>query len=122
MSLGSATALATVLSGMLALLAVVIWPGFLERHLSLDWRIGNVRAAAYALQAAFAATAVVVAVARRWIGAHVARGCTSPRTWAFPLITCAASALGTLVLLEGACRVLDLPVRFRVPAAASVAA
>src|SRR5689334_1290073 len=58
---GSATALATLLSGMLALLAVVIWPGFLERHISLDWRIGSVRTAAYVLQAAFAATAVVVA-------------------------------------------------------------
>jgi len=122
MSSGSATALATLLSGMLALLAVVIWPGFLERHISLDWRIGSVRTAAYVLQAAFAATAVVVAIARRRIGARVARWCTSPRTWGFALVTCAASVLGTLALLEGTCRVLDLPVRFRVPAAASVAA
>ena len=114
--------LATLVSGVLLLLSVLAWPGFLERHMSLEWRLGNVRPAAYVLQAALAGAATLAAVFRRSLGARFDLLSPSPRALVFPLLTFTGSLVMTLAVLETACRLLDLPERFRVAPPANVAA
>src|SRR5215471_12494548 len=66
------TALATVLAALLLLLSFLVWPPFLERHVSLDWRLGNMRPAAYLLLAMLAGGAILAVVCRRSLGARFA--------------------------------------------------
>jgi hypothetical protein len=116
------TALATVLAALLLLLSFLVWPPFLERHVSLDWRLGNMRPAAYLLQATLAGGAILAVVCRRSLGARFVVRFHSPRTFVFALLTVTSAVIVTLVALEITCRLLDLPERFRVPLAANVAA
>jgi hypothetical protein len=116
------SAAGTALAALLLLVSIVVWPPFLERHVSLDWRLGNVRPAAHILQAALAGGALLAAVFRRSLGDRFAVLFPSPRVFVFALLAVTGASAVTLSVLETACRLLDLPERFRVPPAANVAA
>lgn len=90
--------------------------------MSLEWRIGDVRPAAYVLQALLAGAAVSTGLFRQSIGTRFALIFPSPRVFGFALL---ASTVGLVVALGGletACRLLDLPGRFRAPRSGDVAA
>src|SRR5258706_2654544 len=116
------SAAGTALAALLLLVSIVVWPPFLERHVSLDWRLGNVRPAAHILQGALAGGALLAAVFRRSLGDRFAVLFPSPRVFVFALLAVTGASAVTLSVLETACRLLDLPERFRVPPAANVAA
>jgi len=116
------TVLATILSGVLLLVCVLVWPGFLERRLSLEWRLGNIRPALHVLQAVLAGAALLTGLFRRSIGARFALLFPSPRAFVLVLLASTFGLVAALGALEMACRLLDLPGRFRVPPPGDVAA
>jgi hypothetical protein len=116
------TLVPTLLCCFLLALSFLVWPGFLERHISLEWRLGNMRLPAYALQALLAGAAAVTWLLRRPISSR----CVAvwPLRWRcfLALVTATMSLTVTLGAVETACRLLDLPVRFRAARAEYVTA
>jgi hypothetical protein len=115
------------LSGMLLpflllALSLLVSPRFLESHISLEWRLGNIRGPAYALQALLVGAAAVSMLLRRRISARLATIFPSRRQLVLALVTGTMSVMLTLGVVETACRLLDVPVRYRVPRAEDVMA
>jgi hypothetical protein len=80
------------------------------------------RRPAYALQVLLVGGALAVALARRPIGARFAARLPMRKHVLFALTTVTLSLAGTLGALEIACRILDVPVRFRAARAEHVVA
>jgi hypothetical protein len=89
-------------------LTILLWPGFLERVISLDWQVGNVRPVVYGLQGLFAAVAVGSLRAQRWINAFFVA--EFPRK---ELILAIGFFFLSLGAVEIACRWLDIPFKRR---------
>ena len=104
---------ATLLSFFLLTLSFLVWPGFLEHQLSLEWKLGNMRLPAYALQTLLAGAAAVTWLLRQPINLHCAAVFPSRKHCFFALVTATMSLAVTLGALEIACRLLDLPAQFR---------
>jgi len=112
----------TLLPFLLLALSLLVSPRFLEHHISLEWRLGNIRWPAYVLQALLVGAAAVSMLFRRRISARLATIFPSRRQLVLALVTGTMSVMLTLVVFEAACRLLDVPVRYRVPRAEDVTA
>src|SRR4029077_5657904 len=62
----------TLLPFLLLALSLLVSPRFLEHHISLEWRLGNIRGPAYVLQALLVGAAAASMLFRRGIGARLA--------------------------------------------------
>jgi hypothetical protein len=113
---------AMLLCVLLLALSFLVWPGFLERQISLEWRLGNMRLPAYTLQALLAGAAAVTGLLRRPINSRCVAMFPSRKHFFFALVAATMSLAVTLAALESACRLLDLPVRFRTARAEHVIA
>jgi hypothetical protein len=113
---------ATLLCVFLLALSFLVWPGFLEHQIALDWKLGNMRLSAYVLQALFAGAAVVTGLLRRPINSRCVGMFPSRKHFFFALVAATMSLAVTLAALESACRLLDLPVQFRMARAEHVTA
>jgi len=111
---------AVILCSVLLGLSLLVWPHFLERWISLEWRVGDVRLAAYAVQALVVSAAVAVAVWRQQINTRVMAMFPSRRHAVFALVTTTLSLALAAAAAELICRLFDLPVRMRMPPAERV--
>ena len=112
----------TLMAFLLLALCLLISPRFLEHYISLEWRLGNIRGPAYVLQALLVGAAAVTMLFRRGISARLATIFPSRRHIVLALVTSTLSVMLTLGVAEIAFRLLDLPVRYRVPRAEDVTA
>src|SRR4029450_1567817 len=86
------------------------------------WSRGNMRLPAYALQALLAGATTVTWLLRRPISSRCVAVFPSRRHFFLALVTATMSLTITLGAVETACRLLDLPVRFRMARAEHVTA
>ncbi|PYO58827.1 MAG: hypothetical protein DMD83_01980 [Candidatus Rokuibacteriota bacterium] len=112
----------TLLPFLLLALSLLVSPRFLEHYISLEWRLGNIRGPGYVLQALLVGAAAVSMLLRRRISARLATVFPSRRQLVLALVAGTMSVMLTLGVAETACRLLDLPVRYRVPRAEDVTA
>src|SRR5262249_10896542 len=77
----------TLLPFLLLVLSLLVSPRFLEHHISLEWRLGNIRGPAYVLQAFLVGAAAVSMLFRRGISARLAAIFPSRRKLVLALVT-----------------------------------
>jgi hypothetical protein len=98
-----------ILGCVLLTLSALIWPAILQRILSLDWKIGNMRPVVYGLQVALVVLALASILGRRrvsyvWAGLFPTR-----KQFVFACVAIAASVSLTLLALEVGLRILHKP-------------
>ncbi len=98
-----------ILGLFLFLLAVLVWPGFLGRMFSLDWRLGNMRPVAYALQALLATLSVSAMLYRRQINRLYAKWFPTRKHLLFSLIAFSCSIGFSVLALEIGLRLRHFP-------------
>jgi hypothetical protein len=98
-----------ILSVVLISLAALVWPGTLGNVVSLDWKVGNVRPAAYGLQVVLLLLALASILGRRRVGYVWARLFPTHKELVFACIAVAASVALTLLALELGLRAIGKP-------------
>ncbi len=109
---GSQSALpAAALSLVFLALSILTWPKILEKFMTLDWRIGNMRPVAYALQAVLAALTMATVLGSKRVASWFYKTFSSGKHFFFAAATALLSVAFCLILAEGAMRLLHLPFR-----------
>lgn len=90
-------------------LAILMWPAVLEKFVSLDWRLGNMRPLTYGIAAVLGTLALVTVFARQQINFKFLEISASGRRFFFALATLSFSLVLTLAISEGLLRLLHLP-------------
>lgn len=98
-----------ILSLFLFSLTVGTWPGVVERVVSLDWKLGNMRPVAFGLQLIFGSLTVVSVLARERINYVCAKTFPTRKRLVFALIAFSISLLISLIVVEISLRLLGLP-------------
>jgi hypothetical protein len=92
-------------------LSILFWPPLLERMVSLNWRAGDMRPAAYGLHAVFGALALGTALGRKWVSSRFYGIFHSGREFFYAVIAIVL-CFGCLGIAgEGVARLLNLPFR-----------
>lgn len=105
--------LGTALSAALAGLALLAAPDMVQRFVSLDWRIGNIRPWLHGLQVALGGAALLCWAVRPRIDAAWRRAFPTRRQLLFVLLAVLGSTAASLALAETALRLLHFPFRAR---------
>jgi hypothetical protein len=100
---------AFVLSSVFLGLTILAWPRILERMVSLDWQLGNMRPVAYGFQVGFAILALAIVLRKEWVSAQFHKIFTSSKRLAFVAVTVTLSLALSLIVTEGVLRLLHLP-------------
>lgn len=100
-----------LLSAFLLGLTLLVWPVFLGRLVSLNWRAGDMRPTAYTLQIIVGSMAAVAALARRKIDFLFAKSFPTGKSLLFAAIAFLTSVVLALGAAELALRAVDLPFR-----------
>jgi hypothetical protein len=90
-------------------LAVLVWPSILQRFVSLDWRIGNLRLPAAGVAILLGMLSAAVFVRRDRINRQFRRATASKKQFAIAGTMVLLSLICGAAFLEGALRVLKLP-------------
>ena len=113
---------ALTLSVALAGLAVLATPGIVQRFISLDWQMGNIRPWLHGLQAVLGGLALLCWAARHRLGAAWRRAFPTNRRLLFVLLAVLVPTAAALTLAELALRRLHFPLRIGVVASANAMA
>jgi len=100
---------AIVLGLLFLCVAILMWPAVLEKFVSLDWRLGNLRHLLYGIAAVSGALALVTALARRQINFKFSEIAISGKHVFFAAVTLCISLALALAVSEGLLRILHLP-------------
>ncbi len=98
-----------ILRLFLLILTVVAWPPLLEKTVSLDWQIGNMRPIAYGVQVVLVCLIVTSFVARRQIDSLYLKVFPTRKKLVFAQFAVSLSLILTLIAAEMMCRFLGLP-------------
>jgi hypothetical protein len=98
-----------ILGVVLLALSILLWPGFLGRIVSLDWKIGNVRPVAYGLEITLAALGLASILGRRWVSTVWARLFPTRKELVFACVALTVSICLTLLVLEAGLRIVGKP-------------
>lgn len=96
-------------------LAILMWPAVLDKFVSLDWRLGNMRPLAYGIAAVSGVLALVTVLARQQINFKFFEISLSRRRAFFAAATLSFSLALTLAVSEGLLRLLHLPFQSKWP-------
>lgn len=102
---------AFVLSFVFLGLTIVAWPRILERTVSLDWRLGNMRPVVYVFQAVCAILALASVLGKNRVSSQFHKIFPSGKRLAFVAVTVVLSLTLSLIVAEGFLRLLHLPFR-----------
>lgn len=98
-----------ILTLILGILTFLVWPGFLEKFFSLNWKVGNIGPVLYGLQLFFAVLMIIAFLKRDLVNAYFSNKFFSRKELIFTFIGFSISLLVGLGLIELGLRILDLP-------------
>ncbi len=104
-----------VLPAIFFCLSVLTCPPILETFVSLDWRLGNMRPGAYALEGAWISLAFASLLARRRVNCLFAKVFRTTKNFVFAAVAVSLSLLLSLVAAEIILRLLHLPFQQKWP-------
>jgi len=97
-----------ILSLILLTFTILLWPGFLERVISLD-RVANLRLAAHGLQLLLGIMTVASLRTQRWINVFYVRAFPTRQQLVLSISCLLLSLIVSLGFAEIACRFLEIP-------------